>query len=231
MPIVKTEAFVLKNFNYGDTSKIVTLFTKDHGKLKVIVKGVRSFKSKFCGVFNTMNYINTVIYMKDNKDLYNVSSAEHIRSFKNIPSDLEKLNSAYSIMETLNKSSFEGDTNPLLFDLLFNSFLALDTASGNYINYVLYFQLHLARINGFAPDVEICEKETFKIKNKFKLNGKQISALNYILNNDVNDIGNLFLDAGTIDFLSGFLDEHIADNTDHKGFYKTRKVFKEIKLN
>ncbi len=39
MSIIKTEAFVLKSLKYGETSKIVTLFTKDFGKMNVVVDG------------------------------------------------------------------------------------------------------------------------------------------------------------------------------------------------
>ncbi|MEO6696024.1 MAG: DNA repair protein RecO, partial [Ignavibacteria bacterium] len=69
MPIVKTDAFVLKSFRYGDTSKIVTLFTEDFGKISAIVKGARNFKSKLCGVLESMNYINAIIYLKSSREL------------------------------------------------------------------------------------------------------------------------------------------------------------------
>ena len=49
MPIVKSEAFVLKSFRYGETSKIVILFTKNFGKINAIVKGARNFRSRVCG--------------------------------------------------------------------------------------------------------------------------------------------------------------------------------------
>ena len=40
--IIKTEAMVLTKMDYGDTSKIVSLYTKDFGKLSAIIKGGRS---------------------------------------------------------------------------------------------------------------------------------------------------------------------------------------------
>ncbi len=53
MSIVKTEAFVLRSFRYGETSKIVTLFTRDFGKMNAIVKGARNYKSKICGTLES----------------------------------------------------------------------------------------------------------------------------------------------------------------------------------
>ncbi len=107
MQIIKTDAFVLKSFKYGETSKIVTLFTKDHGKLNAIVKGVRNYKSRICGTMESMNYISAVIYLKESRDLQLVSNAEYKRSFKGIVNNIDKIEIAYNIIELLNKSVVE----------------------------------------------------------------------------------------------------------------------------
>ncbi len=91
MPIVKSEAFVLKNFRYSETSKIVILFTKNFGKINAIVKGARNFKSRLCGTLETMNYIEAVIYFKENRDLQIISAAEYKKSFPNILGNIDKL--------------------------------------------------------------------------------------------------------------------------------------------
>src|SRR5580765_3812181 len=115
MAIVKTEAFVLKSFRYGDTSKIVTLYTKDLGKISAIVKGARNFKSRICGTLETMNYINAILYVKQNRELQLLSDAEYKNSFPNIISDYSKLESAFRIIDTLNQSIGEHEKNHPLF--------------------------------------------------------------------------------------------------------------------
>jgi DNA repair protein RecO len=229
MSIIKTEAFVLKTFNYGDTSKIATLFTKDHGKMNVIVKGVRNYKSKYCGMFNTMNYISAVIYVKETRDLQNVSSADHIKSFKNISSNLDKLNSAYTLMETLNKSSYENDSSPQLFELLLNDIEALDLSTKNFINFIIHFQVHLSRINGFlALNSSEINSETLKEKRLFNLDRKSEDIIKNFLTCEINEIENFFIDNDSANTLRNFLDSHIAENTDHRQIYKSKKVFEEL---
>ena len=65
--IIKTEAIVLNKINYGDTSMIASLYTKDHGKISAILKGGRSSKSKIGAVVNPANYLEIVIYKKDTR--------------------------------------------------------------------------------------------------------------------------------------------------------------------
>jgi DNA repair protein RecO (recombination protein O) len=45
MPLFKTNAIVIRSFNYGESDKIVTFFTKDFGKIKGIAKGARRSKN------------------------------------------------------------------------------------------------------------------------------------------------------------------------------------------
>jgi DNA repair protein RecO (recombination protein O) len=70
MSIINTEAIVLKCTNFRETSKIVTFYTKSHGKLRGIAKGVRSSKTKWGGVLQSMAYLNLFFYFKENKDLH-----------------------------------------------------------------------------------------------------------------------------------------------------------------
>ena len=50
MAIIKTDSVVLKTKIYRDKSKLVTLYTKSHGKLTAVAKGVRDVKTRWGGV-------------------------------------------------------------------------------------------------------------------------------------------------------------------------------------
>ena len=58
------EAIVLKRIEYGEADRILTVLTKNHGKISVIAKGVRKPKSKLAGgieIFcvNSISYVNS----------------------------------------------------------------------------------------------------------------------------------------------------------------------------
>jgi DNA repair protein RecO (recombination protein O) len=73
--ILKTEAFVLSKLNYGDTSSIVSLYTKDSGKISAIIKGARSPKSKMGMIIDPLNFLEIILYKKDSREVQLISSA------------------------------------------------------------------------------------------------------------------------------------------------------------
>lgn len=113
--IVKSEAIVLSKINYGDSSIIVSLYTKDFGKLSAIVKGVRSPKSKIGLSVDPLNYINVVLYNKDSRDVQLLSGADIIAHFPRIKGDLEGLKYALAILELIQKLVPEHEQNLRLF--------------------------------------------------------------------------------------------------------------------
>src|SRR3989338_2370005 len=59
--ILKTEAIVLKSFAFRETSRIATFFTKDYGKVKGVLKGIRSNPRKFGSYLDKFS-VNDIVY-------------------------------------------------------------------------------------------------------------------------------------------------------------------------
>jgi len=113
--IVKTDAVVLSKLNYGDTSYIVTLYTKEFGKISAIVKGARSPKSKIGLVTDPLNYIQIVLYKKDSRELQIISSADLISNYTSLKEDLDKLKYSQAILELIKKLTVEHEVNNRLY--------------------------------------------------------------------------------------------------------------------
>jgi DNA repair protein RecO (recombination protein O) len=73
--IVKTEAIVLKTMKYRDTSKIVTLFTKNYGKLSAVAKGARDRNLRFGSALDSLSHVQVVLYKKEGADLHLLPNA------------------------------------------------------------------------------------------------------------------------------------------------------------
>lgn len=131
--------------------RLLLCLQKDFGKINTIVKGVRNYKSRLCGVLESMNYINTIIYLKENRDLHLLTNAEYKKSFSNILNDFDKLQASFRIIEMLNKSVVENEINTSIFDLLIRTFEKLNETENIY-QCVLYFQIELVNILGLSPD-------------------------------------------------------------------------------
>ncbi|MEO8209558.1 MAG: DNA repair protein RecO [bacterium] len=227
MSIVKTDAFVLKSFNYGDTSKIVTLFTKEFGKLNAIVKGARNYKSKLCGTLETMNYISVVIYLKENRELQLISKSEYIKSFQNILADFDKLQAAFKIIEILNKSVIEREINKTIFELLIHSYEKLNGSSENSLSSLLYFQIELVKILGLSPDFS---DQNYKLETFYKFNELNVNKYFYEILRAINEngLGHTVLNYNDLVSLVNSYERYILSHTHGNKFYKSTKVFQEL---
>lgn len=67
--IIRTDAVVLRGMDYGETSRILTLFTRRHGIIGAIAKGVRRPGSRFGSTLQPLSVIQAVYYYKAERDL------------------------------------------------------------------------------------------------------------------------------------------------------------------
>src|ERR1035437_2213847 len=113
--LIKTAAIVLSKLNYGDSSSIVSLFTKEYGKLSAILKGGRNPKSKLSLIVDPINYLEVIFYNKPSRELQILSSADIKAHFHKIKEDLDKLKYAHSVIELVKNLSVEHEVNKKLF--------------------------------------------------------------------------------------------------------------------
>ena len=114
--IIKTEAVVLSKINYGDTSSIVSLYTKSDGKLSAIVKGGRGPKSKIGKIIDPLNYLQVIIYKKTTRDVQILSDANIISHFVNIKENLDATRYSFAIIELIKNLTSEHEANTKVFN-------------------------------------------------------------------------------------------------------------------
>jgi DNA repair protein RecO (recombination protein O) len=154
--IIKTEAVVLNKLNYGDTSIIVTLFTKDYGKLSAIIKGGRSPKSKIGFIVDPLNHLQVILYKKDSREIQIISGADIISHFPGIKDDLEKLKYSFGIIELVKKLIPEHEVNERLFMGIIRIFhLFEDSAEHPKILFGRFFMFFLTEL-GYAVQIQKC---------------------------------------------------------------------------
>ena len=156
MALAKSEAIVLKSQKQGETTKILTLYTRAFGKIQVIAKGARSIKGKFWGSLETLNYISIVFYRKENRDLQFLSQADIINPFLRIRTELGRMSLAMIACEWINRGEQGESKNPQLFQLLVELLSGLNEADSGLKNVLRCFQLHFLELHGFKPQLEQC---------------------------------------------------------------------------
>jgi DNA repair protein RecO (recombination protein O) len=156
MAIKKTEAIVLKSIKLGETSKIVTVYSRNSGIIKIIAKGSRSYKSRHWGCLEPLNYILLHYYEKPNRDLHFLSQVDIIQSFGEIRKDLNKTAFALAICEILIKTQYPAEASFVLFKEVTDTFLAINGTKFSPTNNFLGFQLRFIDLAGFNPDLQQC---------------------------------------------------------------------------
>lgn len=156
MPLQKTEAVILRSIKQGESSKILTLYSRAFGKITAIAKGARNMKSRFGGTLELLNYVSIVFYEKENRELQFLSQAEIIDSFPQIKQDLQKTSLAMAVCELINQLEVGREPNPILFRLLLSTLKSINHACDNPMNIFRAFQIHIFDIMGFRPNFYEC---------------------------------------------------------------------------
>ncbi len=62
MPLYRDQGIVLRTQKLGEADRIITLFTKEHGRIKAVAKGVRRTKSRFGARLEPASYVDLQLY-------------------------------------------------------------------------------------------------------------------------------------------------------------------------
>lgn len=156
MSILKTEAILLKSWNFRETSKLLSFYTRDHGKIKMIAKGARSPKSPLKGRLEPLCHTRLVYYDKQTRDLQLLTQAEIINPHLNFFGNLEKTTLGLAVAELLDKGVGGQDKMPVLFDLFRDVLDTIDRTAGFLEGLVWYFEGHFMDLMGFKPTWDAC---------------------------------------------------------------------------
>jgi DNA repair protein RecO (recombination protein O) len=153
---LKTEAIVLRSMRYGETDRILHLFTPDRGRISAIAKGVRRAKSRFGGRMEPYFRLQLVLY-QGRSDLFTVTSAETLAGHPRLREDGGALDGAARACDAVARMFDDHDPHRGVYHLLANQLSLLDAeparaTRGN----ALAFRLKLLLAAGFAPQLAAC---------------------------------------------------------------------------
>ena len=157
MAIVTCEGVVLKVHALGDTSRIVTAYTRDHGLRKFVAKGARKTPSRFGYALEPLSRSRFVFYMKPDRDLHLLSQAEVIDPLGSRLADLARLAHAQAALEIVDRLVWGEEPHAELYDLLVATLAGCAIAPVPALAAVtLAFQLQLAGELGYRPRLDAC---------------------------------------------------------------------------
>ncbi|MDD5594099.1 MAG: DNA repair protein RecO [Candidatus Margulisbacteria bacterium] len=123
MPAYKTRAISLKTRPFAEADKMVTLFTREYGKIRAIAKSARRVPSRLGGRVETFTYAD--FYIARGRSLDIISQCEVMESFQTLRNDGESLRVGLYLLKLVDSGTSEGQHHPELFDLLLKGLLTL----------------------------------------------------------------------------------------------------------
>jgi DNA repair protein RecO (recombination protein O) len=151
--LYQTEAIVLRRTDFGEADRLLTVFTPERGKLRLIAKGARKPSSRKSGHVELFSYGRYLVAVGHDLDI--VTQAETIEPFLPLHEDLLRATYAYYVAELTDAFTPEQDENRPLFTLLKEAFGWL-AAADNLPLVARYYEIHLLGLAGYQPQLFVC---------------------------------------------------------------------------
>jgi len=157
MAIQKTDAIVLRRQDVRETSLALTFYTRDFGKIKGLLRGVRGSRAESWGLgaLEILSCDDIVFYEPKKGDVSTVSQCDLKEFFGRIRGSLDRLAYASYIAELLDSVTNLYDPNNEVFELLHNS-LRLMNGESSPKRVARIFEIKLLHLLGLMPTLESC---------------------------------------------------------------------------
>ncbi len=150
MKVSTSFGVVLRRDNFGEADKLITLFTRDQGKIKVLAKGIRRIKSRRASHLELFNSVTVTLYQGIKWPI--VSGAKEKKLLSTAKTDLKKAAYLFYIAEVVERLLPENQSHPDVYALLTSALLDLETCSNEEVREkVKEFVIALLWLLGYLP--------------------------------------------------------------------------------
>ena len=150
-----TDALLLRAVDYRDADRIVTLFTRDLGKLGAIARSAKSSRRRFAGALEPYALIRVELEL-GRGELAQLLRAEVVGSFPGILGDLGRMEAAGAALSLLREAHPERVPDPALFVAALQYLTLLDHEPDPSRAGLLAFALRLLALAGVSPRLTAC---------------------------------------------------------------------------
>lgn len=154
---VVTDAINLKSYNLSESDKIIVMYSKEHGLIRGVAKGVKKAKSKLGARMDSL--VANKIMLYKGKNLDTICQAEALNTFKETRQDLDKLVYSSYISEIISIFGLEEDpSSKEVYELFYKALdkISKSETKKDVMIAVIKFQLKMMLIAGFCPELDSC---------------------------------------------------------------------------
>ena len=242
--ITHTRAIILKSVDYQESSKIVTILSEEHGKMALLVRGIKKPKSKFAGLIESGHILDVVYYYKGSRSVQILSEASIHTSLMQHGFTYEKSIVLFTILEMYGQLIHEGEKNVQMFNMLINILEWMSQKSEISFILIPYVQIRAADALGLGISSELenlvkesdyfFNVETGSLSNtsdtnlSYKLTEKQTMLLLKVIKSRSNDVLQIMIENHELKQLIRHLDVYFKYHIDGYKDRKTDKLLEQI---
>ena len=156
MPPLRTyraEALILRSVPLGEADLLVTMFSRQAGKVRAVAKGARRSTAKLVGHLEPLTVTRLALSRGRNLDVIN--QAETLENFTPLKTNLNAVGKGLQVAELVDGFGSEANPNEPLYQLALSTLAAICQAPNNELP-LLHFQLHLLAVSGLMPELQNC---------------------------------------------------------------------------
>ena len=151
----KAHALVIRLVDFSETSRVVTFYTREFGKLGAMAKGGRRLRGPFAGALDLLSVCRIVLIRKHSDSLDLLTEAELVKGFAPQRNSLQVLYAGYYVAELLQELTHDSDPHPQLFDITVDLLRMLE-AGVDFRLVLRRFELSILRETGHMPHLNGC---------------------------------------------------------------------------
>lgn len=244
--MIRTEGIVLNEMKYKETSKILTVYTNELGKISIMAQGASKPKSRMIALTQSFSY--SEFQLRRGRNFYYLNQGDLIDSFYSIRDNMERIVYGYYILELMDKSTPIEEKNEKIFMLLKKGLHTLATIDKDYLKLIVAYELKYISFLGYRPCLNNCvicsrkESSDYRFSNiygglicqecfhqdgssKF-MDSNTLDALNELMFAKFEDLENLNIDSDSLKIAHQLLVNYILYNIDRKEFKSLSLLYK-----
>ncbi len=168
MSYLTVTGIVTRAVNYKDNDRMLTIFSREEGRIDARARGCRRTKSPLLLASQTLIFAEFHLY-KSPQDRYIVDNADVLESFLPLREDVERLTAASTMLTLANKSVQKSEANEELFTLIYHGLSFLAYGESHPVDVLIATLLKGLSYIGYEPMIVKCGHCAKDVRKEKKL--------------------------------------------------------------
>ncbi len=151
---VRVDAVVIRHSEYGEADRLLTLYTRQRGKMRVLAKGARKIASRKAGHIEP--FTNVRLQLATGRDMFILTQADTVDAYLSLRDDLILTSHASYVLELLDRFTYEDEIeHPAIFRLVTETLSRLASRADVWL-VLRFYEMRLLDQLGFRPQLFEC---------------------------------------------------------------------------